>query len=936
MLVGHLPYKALAYVNDEVLVAAAGRFLEFWSVAEGKRLSAAMQVSDRNPISGLLVVSSTHILVSAGRQLLLVHYTSSYQVSRDSIAGYQFGDRIVNLEPLDEDRIIVTLSHCQTIIFSVSRCNVERTFCLESNYLIYSSCVLRTLGKTLVAFGTVFDGVEIFELDTERGRLVKRIRLRGHEGSIFGLCAHASNHCLVSCSDDRTVRLWRIPSIEEPSEQPIDLCAEKIMVGHGARVWRVRFHHDTIISAAEDSTVRLWDLQGVCQNILRGHRGLNIWAVACRNDWLVSGGDDCSLRRWPLDDSDQPRLNCLGHQGDAEPKCFAFVEDARADELAVLYANGSVSGFDCQISRDRIDRHAVFRAFPSRRLFIFGNLAGEVHIQHDTHTAQFDLGFNAKVVFLEAAVSGNRVTILAQSGHGVVALLVLSLSLDAMPSATMIKDIGLRDSIVCCVLFRGSGDLLLLGTRDGRILLYRRMEGEIRVLARVGRDAVTCIRAGPQDDTLLLVTDRSGTLSCHRLDPATPLLSPQWSSRMTKSWLEQVDVLPNGDIYVAGFESTVFFLKCHQTGQTMLQLTTGGAHRFWRLQFFPTERRVSFGFVRLGRLYWCSKSLDVEPSVIIRAPLHGAEIRAVASSPHQDHLITGGEDGRLVVTRVDVAGADLLVRASFVAHRSGIKAVICHEDLVFSAGSSEELLCHRRLSDGNLQQLAKANAVSKVRDIRIMSIATHVANGSIVVAAACSDSFVRTWRLDRERGQLLFTSELEAHPGHCVLVVAFCDIDASSMIVTGGTDGMLCICSDPQALKLVCQSRIHQSGINAISIRGSTIATGGDDGRLCLQSLSPSASPSASLWNLQSLDAVPEANHSTITGLAWIDDMTLASVSIDQLVKIWRLDGASKLRQWRAAVMDVADPAAMTIMQNHFVIVGAGLQLFPLDRVMPT
>ena len=62
---------------------------------------------------------------------------------------------------------------------------------------------------------------------------------------------------LASASDDRTVRVWALPD-EAPNanDKPVTLVAMRILYGHEARVWDVRFWGGLVISASEDCTCR--------------------------------------------------------------------------------------------------------------------------------------------------------------------------------------------------------------------------------------------------------------------------------------------------------------------------------------------------------------------------------------------------------------------------------------------------------------------------------------------------------------------------------------------------------------------------------------------------------------------------------------------------------------------------------------------------------
>ena len=73
------------------------------------------------------------------------------------------------------------------------------------------------------------------------------------------------------------------------------------MYGHTARVWKVRaFGNEKLVSASEDTTVRLWCtktstqlrlMQGMCPLASKNVRGL-----AVLGNLIVSGGEDSSVR----------------------------------------------------------------------------------------------------------------------------------------------------------------------------------------------------------------------------------------------------------------------------------------------------------------------------------------------------------------------------------------------------------------------------------------------------------------------------------------------------------------------------------------------------------------------------------------------------------------------------------------------------------------
>jgi WD40 repeat protein len=133
--------------------------------------------------------------------------------------------------------------------------------------------------------------------------------LRGHEGSIYALQfadpqPFSSTLALVSCSDDRTVRVWALNSAFEGT------CLRTIFA-HSSRCWDLCvISPTTFVSAGEDAGVKLWSIDLPPGNELlaqwHDHRVINAWTVdACIVDTcseagsyllIAAGGDDSTVK----------------------------------------------------------------------------------------------------------------------------------------------------------------------------------------------------------------------------------------------------------------------------------------------------------------------------------------------------------------------------------------------------------------------------------------------------------------------------------------------------------------------------------------------------------------------------------------------------------------------------------------------------------------
>ncbi|KAL9121689.1 MAG: hypothetical protein Q9187_001755 [Circinaria calcarea] len=210
--------------------------------------------------------------------------------------------------------------------------------------------------RLLVASGTVFGEILVwtctgdFGLSSQSGMGTGHLLhcFTGHEGSIFGvrisnvLNGDGVDHPLrvvVSCSDDRTIRVWDISDIETKlnrleNRQTLSAIVETgsgvhelddgthenhcltTAMGHLSRIWGLRFlpgfgQSRKLLSYGEDATSHIWQLgfrksldpasnispSSLCLETTHCHHGgKNIWAVAtheeANNSAIATGGAD--------------------------------------------------------------------------------------------------------------------------------------------------------------------------------------------------------------------------------------------------------------------------------------------------------------------------------------------------------------------------------------------------------------------------------------------------------------------------------------------------------------------------------------------------------------------------------------------------------------------------------------------------------------------
>ncbi|KAG0361195.1 Transcription initiation factor TFIID subunit 5 [Gamsiella multidivaricata] len=175
-------------------------------------------------------------------------------------------------------------------------------------------------------------------------------KLIGHAGPVFGASFSPDNKYLITCSEDKTARLWSTNTLTnlvcyKGHNYPVwdvdfgpqgfyfatashDRTARlwscdhiyplRIFAGHLSDVDTVKFHPNSkyVVTGSSDKTARLWDIQrGTCVRVFTGHAGA-VQAIAMSPDgrMMASAGDDRSIQLWDLG-SGKRMKKMTGHQG---------------------------------------------------------------------------------------------------------------------------------------------------------------------------------------------------------------------------------------------------------------------------------------------------------------------------------------------------------------------------------------------------------------------------------------------------------------------------------------------------------------------------------------------------------------------------------------------------------------------------------------------
>jgi len=121
----------------------------------------------------------------------------------------------------------------------------------------------------------------------------QKFKLGGHDGGIAGVTFSANGEWIVTCSNDRTARVWTKDGLLQTE-----------LYGHEQSLSSASFSNDSnyVVTTSTDKTVRVWDvMDGAELDVLRGHtQAVNSAAFSSNGEFLVTASNDQTVRIWPF------------------------------------------------------------------------------------------------------------------------------------------------------------------------------------------------------------------------------------------------------------------------------------------------------------------------------------------------------------------------------------------------------------------------------------------------------------------------------------------------------------------------------------------------------------------------------------------------------------------------------------------------------------
>ncbi|KAH0785441.1 F-box-like/WD repeat-containing protein TBL1XR1 [Histomonas meleagridis] len=178
--------------------------------------------------------------------------------------------------------------------------------------------------ESVYAVGCDDGFVLIFDPEVNNGKILE---MAGHNETVNGVSWSLNGEFLASCSDDKTIRLWKDGN-------------SIVLKGHTNPVYAVRWNEKGILASASfDNTLRIWDPQnGTCLHTLQSHT-MQIYAICFSPDGelIASGSADQSIKVWRVSDG-KLLCTCMGTQG-----IFDVQMDKLGNYISVCFVGGNVA-----------------------------------------------------------------------------------------------------------------------------------------------------------------------------------------------------------------------------------------------------------------------------------------------------------------------------------------------------------------------------------------------------------------------------------------------------------------------------------------------------------------------------------------------------------------------------------------------------------------
>lgn len=588
--------------------------------------------------------------------------------------------------------------------------------------------------KVLVAAGTVLDGVVLW--DMKAGSVLNNFK--SHEGSIFGVRFSNDGKFLLSCSDDRCIKLWDLRTGTELATG----------WGHLARIWDIKFYRYetdsepdnlTIISVSEDCAARVWNVKNdkmSTNRVMEGHLGRNAWCGAVHDQLgiLATGGSDGRIRLWDLDEPEIINNNRKILSVEDISGCIKNKESFNhfkvlGDTIFLSTSAGRIFSWSRK-SKQYLELNTSKLTFPKNEAYLI------IKGWEKTETAaiayrdgtclvlssdlepllEFHSPLQAKITDIHTWEYNGKYYLLAQSQNPQDPYILNVLSWNG---AKLVLDASIKleqpSFFLPISLVMLNENVIFMGSRLGAVAYYdlSKSTSPQNCWRQVfSSDGITSLVYQKSTNTIHL-TSRGGYFGVAEIIESTDGDSSQFDFHLVSSNKLQRGTI-EGSTFVShkkilwGFRNELFFIWNETDQYEIINERCGGSHRNWDVTIDnENETKYSFLYSRISQIMlvdnpYTASHGTFQPKfqrTLLQDGSHGREIRAIATWPGECKfnsnlkiVATASEDTCINISSLDLETGKLTTRCILRKHISGIQSLKWSSDgsYLFSSGGREE------------------------------------------------------------------------------------------------------------------------------------------------------------------------------------------------------------------------------------------------------
>ena len=858
-------------------------------------------------------------------------------------------DWISSIKMLDDGQVVVMTAHSIVALLEIVAGQLVIKFkikCEESSTL-YCSHINGTRWDDLIFFGgTALGELIIWKRQDASSLILQRQFL--HNGVIF--CIDYDGKYLLTSSDDRSIKVFEVNVFKNSYE----LIEKRQLFGHTARVFVTRvikFDNKIIfLSAGEDSNVCVWSEAGELLSKTNIASSGGVWNLDYDEDseTLVTCSSTGTLNKLILNE-----ILSEKHWQESLPNKFfpAKVKYLENGTLVVLDSNMELfTKFNknwIKVAQPPMSMKFFAMEVHKSRLFLVGKCSIVIYDYSDVIKS---LAFADELDIVQLMPTGIKLNYL----RAIHALSFNEVCVSDVNGLCLVIELKQRKVLNCLQVPKSYepwttsaakvSNYWLIADRVGNLFVYENNQNPNELLTPIqklwklhGHLGITTIIL--DNDGFINTTGNDGTVKKLWLDESKnpPKIDVHRSEKTSVNWIANVHKR-NEKEFLLGFNDNYFTI--YHNRQIIYEHRCGGRHRQWDVYFHETGSKVNFSYIQRKQLNSVEFKLSDYDYNVGEIRWHTKPCNAILA--HGGFLISGGEDTLIKISSIRSLDGELSLHelATVNSHVSSIKAFSVSQDqddvLIFSAGGRAQIAITRLINMKHIKEevnymltnsAQNGNAKDSTLDPETRFTSIHFDEKSRNLFVACSDGFVRAFKLANDVNSFVLKLITEHFYGKCVLKIHVLE----HFVLTMATDGFICFWQHDETkrrLTLLNKLKHNQSGINCFDIlqcgpKAFLIGTSGDDAGIfitefCIDDEKIHFNETISSY---------EVHTAQVTGLKFITRYSVCTTSVDQTICLLKLS-QHNIEVVKRKFTCVSDVKGFEFLENNLVAVyGAGLEV---------